>query len=162
VSKILVYLAGPITGSTQAQAHDWREDMRCLLRRAGECFEGVSPLRCEPLPDDYKRYGYDYEDPRFGTPTAIAAKNRYDVKRCDVMVAYFPQKYTVDIGHPSIGTLQELGWSVEAGTPRIVVTDLEYISNNAVIRATCPWVFGEETGFQEAVDVIAGIWEIYA
>jgi nucleoside 2-deoxyribosyltransferase len=145
-----------------SQAHDWRDEMIQLLAAANPNFYGVSPLRCEPLPEDLARYTPDYPDQRFGTPAAIASKNRFDVRRCDVLVAYLPKWQADEAGHDSVGTQQELGWAVEAGTERIVITDIPHIRQSAVIRATCPWIFGEEHGFQEAVDVIAGIWEIYA
>src|SRR5258706_8501454 len=72
-----VYLAGPISGCTGPEAHDWRVNVSGQLAR--HFIKGVSPLRCEPLRGE--RYSLTYEDPRFGTARAIASKNFMDVQK---------------------------------------------------------------------------------
>ena len=82
-----VYLAGPILGCTHGEANDWRVKVAARLREHN--ITGVSPLRCEPLVGD--RYSADYPDPRFGTPRAISAKNKFDVHNCDITLAVLPK-----------------------------------------------------------------------
>lgn len=156
--SIFVYLAGPITGCTDGEANDWRTSMALKLRgewRADPSIIGVSPLRCEPIVGD--RYAPEYDDNQFGHPQVIAAKNREDVRRCDVTFAYLP-----GANPPSVGTLQEIGWAAGMGKPVILVTDNDYVRNNAVIKATVPWRFTEaEDGFRKSVEVIKGIFSVY-
>lgn len=164
MSKIYVYLAGPITGCTDGEANDWREAVIDLLEAApankiwSHGFVGVSPLRCEPIIGD--RYEPQYEDNKFGTPQVIAAKNKMDVARCDLTLAYQPAPYN----DPSIGTLQELGWAVGLDKPVILVTDDDYMRENAVIKATVPWRFKYDhgKGFVEAIEVIDGLFGVYS
>ena len=156
MNSVYIYLAGPIVGCTDKEANDWREEFSESLYDLG--FVGVSPLRCEPLIGG-DIYEPEYEDNSFGTPDVIAAKNNLDVKRCDLTLAYMPRM--------SIGTLQEIGWAVGMRKPVILITDLLEVRNNAVIKATVPWRFMEhagarDSGFRHALDVITGIFGVYA
>ena len=160
--SIYVYLAGPISGCNVGEANDWREEMIDLLEAApkdmlwNHGFKGVSPLRCEPIVGE--RYAPEYDDNKFGHPQVIAAKNKEDVRRCDVTFAYFPAEQPA-----SVGTLQEIGWASGLGKPIILVTDNDYVRENAVIKATVPWRFTEaEGGFEKAVEVIEGIFGVYS
>ena len=157
--NIHVYLAGPIAGCDYAGANDWRKYFSGLLAEAGP-FVGVSPLRCEPLIGD--RYAMQYDDKRFGTPEAIQAKNFEDVSRCHITVAYIPEAITKEVGQPSLGTVAELSWAFALRKPRILISDVEKVIGNPVLKATIPWIFDEKTGFEQARDVVKGIFEIYA
>ena len=152
-AKIFIYLAGPITGCTTGEANHWRDQI-CFALPPG--IIGVSPLRCEPIKGE--RYAPEYNDNQFGTPQVIGAKNREDVRRCDVTFADLPGENPA-----SVGTLQEIGWAAGMGKPLILVTDNAYVLQNAVIKATVPWRFTEEEGgFQKAIEVIGGIFSVYA
>ena len=163
MSNIHVYMAGPITGCTNGEANDWRATFGDALYTAsvkahpvGHRLIGVSPLRCEPIIGEV--YAPEYNDNQFGHPQVIAAKNQEDVRRCDVTFAFLPSG-----NPPSVGTLQEIGWAAGMGKPIILVTDNDYVRENAVIKATVPWRFREsgEDGFGKAVEVIAGIFGVY-
>ena len=153
---IYVYMAGPITGCTSGEANDWREALELALPQG---IVGVSPLRCEPIIGE--RYEPTYDDNLFGNPQVIGAKNKEDVRRCDITVAYQP--YSGVDSLISVGTQQEIGWAVGMGKPVILITDNAYVLQNAVIEATVPWRFTEkEGGFQKAVEVIGGLFNVYA
>lgn len=156
MNKVYIYLAGPITGCTNGEANDWRNDLTTLLSTSCPGVVGVSPLRCEPITGE--RYAPEYKDNRFGTPQVIGAKNKMDVRRCDLTLAYIAPE------HPaSVGTLQEIGWAAGMDKPIILVTDNDYVRNNAVIQATVPWRFQENPdGFKSALEVITGLYEVYA
>lgn len=164
MSDIHVYLAGPITGCTNREANDWRALFSDQLYTSsiqhtyseGSRLIGVSPLRCEPIVGDV--YAPEYDDNQFGHPQVIAAKNKEDVRRCDVTFAYLPADNPA-----SVGTLQEIGWAAGMGKPIILVTDNDHVRENAVIKATVPWRFREsgEDGFGKSVEVIAGIFGVY-
>lgn len=140
--KIFVYLAGPITGATKGQANDWRTAFDSVLKEETDGrIVGVSPLRCEPLMGE--RYTPEYADPRFGVPQAIQAKNYEDVKRCDISVCYVPKWHLEDAGKVTIGTICELNWAYCNQKPAILISDIDYVRENAVIKAMTPWRFPE-------------------
>lgn len=92
MSRPLIYLAGPIFGTTGAEANNWRNDMTARLAPHG--IGCISPLRCEPIIGD--RYDTQYADPCFGTGQAIVSKNFLDVQRCDFALVYMPKPPAVD------------------------------------------------------------------
>ena len=59
MSKIYIYLAGPITGQDGSGAVDWRNMLDAHLHDMNPNFIGVSPLRCE-APDDDGNYPTEY------------------------------------------------------------------------------------------------------
>lgn len=100
----LIYLAGPIFGTTGAEANDWRRDMTARLAPHG--IVGISPLRCEPMVGD--RYDLHYQDPCFGTPGAILAKNFLDLRACHLTLAYLPKPPEVAEMDAIIGRMENL------------------------------------------------------
>lgn len=130
-----VYLAGPILGCTMGEANDWRHHVAGLLRPHN--IIGISPLRCEPLVGD--RYSATYPDPRFGTPRAIAAKNRFDVRTCDMTLALLPKP--VGDRPQSYGTIGECFWGDEASKQIILCTDDPYVAKHPVMDAAVDWKF---------------------
>lgn len=147
MSRKHVYLAGPILGCDRKGANDWRYivDETLNAMSNGE-IRGVSPLRCEPLIGE--KYGLDYPDPRFGVPRAIAAKNKYDVKNCELVLAYMPK------GELSLGTLLEIAWADAYDKQIILVSDEPKIIKHPVLDATVDWKL--ET-LEEACEVINGV-----
>lgn len=128
-----VYLAGPILGCNFGEANDWRTAVAEKLRPHG--IIGISPLRCEPLHGEV--YSTDYPDPCFGTPRAIAAKNKFDVHNCDLTLALLPKP---PAGRsPSLGTLHEIAWADEAGKMVIQVTDDPTVINHPVVDSGRGW-----------------------
>lgn len=146
--KKFVYLAGAILGCTGPEANDWRKTVADHLKDHG--IVGVSPLRCEPLIGE--RYNAEYPDPRFGTPRAIAAKNKFDVNNCDMVLAFMPTP--PDGRMPSLGTLGEIFWADALGKQVILVSDDKFIMKHPVIDAAVDWKL--ET-LDEAIDVLVGV-----
>jgi nucleoside 2-deoxyribosyltransferase len=107
-----VYLAGPILGLTVAEANDWRDDVASRLWSYG--IVGISPLRCEP-PGISGTYAGTYDDPKFGTLKAIASKNVFDTKACDLTLCYIPNR-----PEPSVGTIIELALAYAYHKPVIL------------------------------------------
>lgn len=146
--KGFVYLAGAILGCTKGEANDWRIEAADKLKDHG--IIGVSPLRCEPLIGE--RYNLDYPDPRFGTPRAIAAKNKFDVTKCDLVLAFMPKPLEGKL--PSLGTLGECFWADALGKQVILVSDDPFILAHPVIDAAVDWKLST---LEEAYDVIIGV-----
>lgn len=145
-----VYLAGPITGCDRDEANDWR--LYVSLALAPALIQGISPLRCEPLIGE--RYRPHYADPKFGRANAIASKNVFDVKACDMMLAYLPQQ-----DWPSVGTIWELGIAVGERKPTIVVCQCPRLAEHPVIQAASNWLLDD---LDDAVEVILGVLGDYA
>ena len=97
-----------------------------------------------------------YDDPRFGTPKAISAKNWFDSARCDMVLAYLPKE--INDRRPSYGTVIEIGWAIAMRKPTIIVTDDAAVRDHPLIAANIPWVFPD---FEPALETIAGLCEVY-
>ena len=143
-----VYLAGPILGCTGPEANDWRIGVDLKLRDLG--IIGVSPLRCEPLIGE--RYTAEHPDPRFGVPRAIAAKNLFDVRSCDITLAYLPKP--APGRKQSYGTIVEVAWARAFGKQVILVSDDPFVLAHPVIDACVDWKLGT---LAEAIDVCIGV-----
>lgn len=163
-SKATLYLAGPIQDCTNEEANDWRKEVGNELEPHN--IIGVSPLRCEPLVG--KRYSAQYADPRFGTPRAIRSKNFFDVKNCNLTLAYFPLQKGLWVSPdyinkpptfrmPSLGTICEVSWAFALGKPPIIVTIDDRIRKHPVIDGQAGWLVDTlEEGIEIAVGILAG------
>lgn len=147
-----IYLAGPIAGLTKGEANDWRKYVIEKLSPHG--IVGVSPLRSEPLIGE--RYNVVYDDPRFGTPNAIRAKNVIDVNTCNATLEFLP-KWANDL-RPSYGTVTEHGMSLALGKPIILVSDDPYVLKHPLVGDAAQWRLGT---LDEAIDVIVGTFGVY-
>lgn len=151
MSNPTVYLAGAIGGMTEGEANDWRHYVAAELKKHN--IIGVSPLRCEPLIGE--RYGFQYQDPKFGTPRAIGSKNVYDVRNCDLTLAYLPgPRETL-----SIGTVCELAGAHFINKQTILVSEDEFVRGHPVLDAMSGWVL---TDLDEAIEVCVGVLGAYA
>lgn len=148
-----VYLAGPVAGCDKGEANDWRHYVDSCLE--GSRIRGISPLRCEPLIGD--RYGVSYENPRFGTPRAIASKNMLDVQMCDMTLCYLPKD--LNERRLSVGTIIELAWAHALRKPTILVSDYEFIIEHPVVQACAGWVVAT---LDEGIDIVTGVLADYA
>jgi nucleoside 2-deoxyribosyltransferase len=145
-----VYLAGPIAGCTEGEAKDWRAYVDDGLSQYG--IKGISPLRCEPLHG--KTYNVSYQDPKYGTERAIFFKNKFDLERCDMMLAYLPQK---TFG-ASIGTLAEISWAYKEGKPSILVSDREEVLAHPMTHFQTSWILPT---LDDAIEVIGNVLGAY-
>jgi len=146
--KKTVYLAGPIGGKTKMEANGWRDTIQHRLKLHN--IQGVSPLRCEPIINGvYDTLG-DKEDKCFGTAQAIGSKNEFDVRSCDILLAYLPTL--------SMGTLIEIGMGKALAKPVIVVADDPEFLFHPVIQHCSSWSLHD---LEDALDVIIGVLEDY-
>lgn len=143
-----VYLGGPINGCTEREAKNWRAYVMEKISEFG--IRGISPLRCEPISGE--RYGLGTADPKFGTSRAIASKNLFDVRSCDLTLCYIPMVKPPN--HISYGTLGELFWAHAESKPTILVTDDPDLQKHPVVQAAAGWSL--ET-LDDAIEVITGI-----
>jgi nucleoside 2-deoxyribosyltransferase len=109
-----VYLCGPIDGKTTEEAkHGWRAEVSSLL---SEDIRPVSPMRSDPEESGVlSSQPLAYANHPMMTPAAITARDRFDVMRCDVLLADLRGK-TV-----SKGSMIELGWADAYRKPVIAI-----------------------------------------
>lgn len=148
-----VYLAGPITGCTMGEAREWRAEVALELSNFG--IIGISPLRCEPIVED-ARYGLSYPDPKFGTAQAIGSKNLFDVRHCDMVLAYLPMP-SISQGHQSWGTIIEIAWAFALEKPAILVTNDLAVKQHPVIQACAGWMLDNlDDGVETLIGILGG------
>lgn len=115
-----VYLAGPITGRTLEEAAGWREEARQLLWKGGSIV-GISPLRYKKLFIAEGVLSADqstYRQSPLTTASGITGRDRYDVHRCDLMIANLLGART-----KTTGTAIEFGWADAWRIPIILVME---------------------------------------
>jgi nucleoside 2-deoxyribosyltransferase len=144
-----VYLAGPIAGLTAGTAVTWRSFM---TRRLADYGIGVrDPLRDTPL--DMASEELLTPLPKaadvLGTPRAIVARDRFDVKSADVVVANL-----LEASRVSIGTMVELGWASNEGKPIVVIMKPDNIHAHPFIDVLADYIV---TDLYEAVSVVRSI-----
>jgi hypothetical protein len=177
MSDVFVYLAGPVTGHTSADVYDWRKYVHTRL--VGHNIIAVSPVRCEPIREGH--YNTETQDPRFGTPRAISAKNKFDVMRSTMIIAYLPKQAALEVtaanseevglatsqaevgpglySRPqSYGTIGEMFWGDAFGKQVILVSDDPYVLTHPVIDAVAPWKLPT---LDDACDTVIGILSAY-
>jgi nucleoside 2-deoxyribosyltransferase len=141
-----VYLAGPILNCTVGQARDWRSELVATLAAYG--IRAIDPLRCEP-PAVTGLYQGSYDDPKFGTMQAIASKNLFDVRHCDVVLAYMPKDLPL-----SMGTLVELSVGHAWGKATVLVTDDPKLLTHPLVARMADWTL---SSLEDAVDLLSGV-----
>lgn len=182
MNRPLIYLAGPIFGATGAEANDWRNDMTARLKPHG--IGCISPLRCEPMIGE--RYDVAYQDPCFGTPAAIVAKNFLDLRACDLTLVYLPvppelaeisdtaaflaqqgfqshadrlDRISRKSPQRSIGTIGEISWAYALQKPCAIVSDDPLITSHPFTVVQPGW---QLSTLDEAERLIVGLFSDYA
>jgi nucleoside 2-deoxyribosyltransferase len=152
MTRLQVYLAGPITGLTFGDANDWRAYAVDVLESHG--IEGLSPMRGKDFImkrlGEREVLGQTYEDSPLSAQRGIVARDRFDVGRTDIVLFNLLGAERV-----SIGTMIEYGWASAQG--KVIVTVMEKTANihdHAFVRELSP--FRVET-LDEALDIIAAI-----
>ena len=117
-----VYLAGPITGLTYGDArHGWREEFAAMMPAH---IIPLSPMRGKDFLMGEKNLKGDpnmYPTNPLARPSGIVARDRNDVRTCDIVVACF-----LGAGyHASIGTAVEFGWADAYRKPVVMVIEDE-------------------------------------
>ena len=107
-----VYLAGPMEGCSDDEMLVWR---RAATLSFNEGIKAISPVRI---------------DSKF--TTAIITQNQYDVKECDVTLAYLPK--SISDRRCSYGTICEIAWAHAQNKPVVIVSDDPHVHDHPVIQ----------------------------
>jgi nucleoside 2-deoxyribosyltransferase len=134
MGKPLVYLAGPITGSARYVDCDWQS--HCRTKFLPE-IEVLSPLR-QPIEVIDETGELNCEDRlrlmRHGR--SIAARDRLDVMRCDLLIVNLLGATRV-----SIGSVGEIFWADAYRKPVIMVREEQNIHTHAMLDALVGWIY---------------------
>jgi nucleoside 2-deoxyribosyltransferase len=125
-----VYLAGAIAGLTYEDAIDWRRDVEKALTFDDFYIEVLSPMRYTEYLKGQVIGVTPYLHP-LSTDDGITIRDRFDVKRCDIVLVNLLDAKTV-----SIGTCIELGWASAYDKPVILVMETESnLHDHAMVRS---------------------------
>lgn len=134
MAKPLVYLAGPITNTTSSATSDWR--VICRNGLAPE-IDSISPTR-QPVETIDELSELSAEDRlrlmRHGR--SIATRDRFDVARCDLVIAN-----VMNANNISIGSVGEIFWADAYRKPVIMVREPRNIHTHAMLDALVGWIF---------------------
>ena len=117
--KPVVYLAGPIAGTKQGEAFEWREHAAAMLEQRG--IETLSPMRAKgalrdgPVSDSYTNYcdkGWAF------TPNGILTRDHGDVINSDAILMNVLDAKTL-----SFGTGMELAWAYDRHIRTVVAIE---------------------------------------
>lgn len=140
----IVYLAGPIKGHSYDTVVEWRDVATAQLMPG---ILALSPMRHKMHLADERRIGDAYEQ-QLSTASAIVARDRNDVRRCDLVLAYL-----LGYDDVSIGTCIEVGWADAFRKPLVVVMNEGDAHWHGMIRQIAAEVFpslGEAAQFTRA------------
>lgn len=116
-----VYLAGPIGNLSYGECTSWRN---YAIKRLGEHnIDGITPMRAKEYLKSEKRIAIDkqYTNP-LSTDKGIVSRDRFDVGRCDIVLANF-----LEAEEKSGGTFGEYCWADAFG--KQVITVMEATGN---------------------------------
>ena len=134
---MIVYLCGPMAENTPEQANGWRQEAASLLGSKG--FTVTSPMRGKGMLESKKVMGVHYES--YGqvpelTPPSIFARDQFDVRHADIILANMTELGTAhrhDWSHfntklntktvllPSIGSDFEIAWAFMLHKPVVLI-----------------------------------------
>jgi nucleoside 2-deoxyribosyltransferase len=149
-----VYLAGPITGLSYADArYTWRHQFASLLKSGGHDIECFSPMRqkdflagqqCEGDAKSLRDH-----DEALARPSGILTRDFNDVRSRDAVVACFLGAKRV-----SIGTVWEIGVAYSHKKPLVVVMEPGNLHDHLFITETAGYVVPT---LAEAAHIIASL-----
>lgn len=131
---MLVYLAGPISGETYAEATDWRRDFAGRFLGGGiTCLDPMRGKAYLDVPDTIKD---EYADTQLSSARGITVRDRFDTMRADIVVMNL-----LGAKKASIGSMIEAGWLDSKRIPLVLVMEPEgNIHHHAMLREIASWV----------------------
>lgn len=142
----LVYLAGPIAGHTHDTATAWRDDAAHRLSPDIIC---LSPMRFKDyLRGELKIVTTPYMHP-LSTDAAVVARDRFDVGRCNLVLANF-----LPAERASIGSCVEFGWADAFRKPVVAVVEPGSVHDHPMLRQIAGWTVPT---LEEAYEIVRAI-----
>lgn len=133
MDRPLVYLAGPITGTSYGECTDWRRIAKEVLASRG--IDGLSPMRHKDYLANETKVGDCYNNTVLSSQRGITARDRFDCQRADLVIVNM-----LGATRPSLGTVLEIAWADAERTPIVLVMEIEgNVHDHAMIRELCPF-----------------------
>lgn len=146
MKEFLVYLAGPIAGTSFGECTDWRNS---VIKQLPSNITGLSPMRGRTELTHEKTITRTYEDQPLGSGKGITARDRNDVIRADLVLVNFLGATQV-----SIGTVIEIAWADLLRKPIVVAMEKGNPHEHAILKDIVPFY---TTSLEEAVNVAIAI-----
>lgn len=148
----LIYLAGPITGTSYSGCTDWREH---FIQNSPEGLVGLSPMRLKDYLRGETMVQDQYEESVLSCQRGIFARDSWDCRRCDAILVNL-----LGADRVSIGTVMEIAWGHTFNKPIVLVMEKENnIHEHAMIREACP--FRVET-LEEAYKTLNALFDVHS
>ena len=144
----LVYLAGPITGTTYSGCTDWREH---FCQNAPKGLVGLSPMRSKQYLTEETEIADQYHESPLSCQRGMFARDSWDCRTCDAILVNL-----LGADRVSIGTVMEIAWGHAFHKPIVLVMEKENnIHEHAMLREACP--FRVET-LEEGYAILAALF----
>lgn len=140
----MIYLAGPISGTAYKDSVGWREWVEQELWPT-PC---LNPMRGKSYLSSEQAIEDSYDTP-LSCSRGIITRDRWDVMRCDLVLANFLGAEIV-----SIGSVIEIAWADAYRKPLILVMEEGNLHNHAMIREIAGFWLPD---LESAVDIIQSL-----
>lgn len=156
MTRMRVYLAGPITGLSYDGCTDWREHAIQHLDQFN--IQGLSPLRGKTYLKNEKSISDNYNESENALIVAMSGqrgiyeRDRFDCHRADLVLVNLLGAKRV-----SIGTVMEIAWAAQNNTPIVLVMEKEgNIHEHSMLREAVAFrVDNLEDALHIAVTILA-------
>jgi hypothetical protein len=142
--KARVYLCGPITGQSPAKSPGWREYAEKKLVAAG--IGVLDPTRSvmDTSVGSETELGFEGQLGRLRHGRSTIQRDRFDVVRCDLVLANFLGSTLEAGGRVSIGSVGELFWADAFRKPIVLVREESHnIHDHAMLNDLAGWIFSD-------------------
>jgi hypothetical protein len=130
-----VFLCGPITGFSQAASRNWRQKVTLALEKEACVIDPTRDfLTSKRHSEDVAGRSLTAERLLHGKRTV--ARNRFDIRRADVVLACFLGSESV-----SIGAVGEIFWADALSKPIVIVREENNIHNHDMLNELAGWIF---------------------
>jgi nucleoside 2-deoxyribosyltransferase len=121
----LVYLAGPITGTSYGNCTDWRAFVEANIdRRIG----ALSPMRHKEYLSSEQTVADSYEKHVMSCSRGIMARDYFDSTRADILLVNL-----LGAARVSIGTVMEIGFAYAKRVPIVLVIEKDNIHRHSML-----------------------------
>jgi nucleoside 2-deoxyribosyltransferase len=130
-----IYLCGPITGIPIPAATSWRRKVIAALRKEAKI---IDPTR---IFADTTRQSETVTTERSAIDRLLhgkrtVARDRFDLRRSDLVLACF-----LGVQSVSIGSVGEIFWADAMGKPVVIVREDRNIHNHDMLNELAGWIF---------------------
>lgn len=149
-----IYLGGPITGLSWAEATQWRINLTEKFKDAsfgsGRNYVCLSPLRGKEYLSEEQNIKHSYEEHQLSTAKMINSRDMFDVRRSDLLIVNLKNAKKV-----SIGTVLEIGAAYILNKPIITVMEEDNIHRHSMLNEQSTVIVSDiDTAFYFALQIL--------